>query len=315
MNRTDRLLALVLELRLRGACRAEDLAQTFGTSKRTIYRDMQALAEAGVPIVTNMGRGYSLAEGYFLPPLAFTADEAVLILLGLGAINNSFDAEYSTALDHARRKIRGVLNDDVRERIAMLESSLHLTTLQRLPRHELDSLRLLRRAILRGQTVQFRYFTRHPDDGRVSLRKADPYSLVSLNGIWYLNAYCHLRSDRRMFRLTRMEALTLTAQTFERPADYNWLDEIDRDNRTQIARLIISEDVQPWIAEDPSYYIDDREPHPDGTLVTLRYRHIDEILQWILKWGRHVRVLEPPELITRIHDEAQSLARQHATPE
>jgi predicted DNA-binding transcriptional regulator YafY len=311
MNRTDRLLALVLELRLRGACRAEDLARTFGTSKRTIYRDMDALAEAGVPIVTHMGRGYGIAEGYFLPPLAFTADEAVLILLGLGAINNSFDAEYSTSLDHASRKIRAVLSDDLRERVALLESSLHLTTLQKMPRAELDSLRLLRRAILRSHTVQFRYFTRHPDDGRVSLRKADPYSLVSLNGIWYLNAYCHLRQDRRMFRLTRMEALTLTMQTFTRPVDYNWLDEIDRDNRTQIARLLISEDVQPWIAEDPSYYIDDRQPHADGTLVTLRYRHIDEIVKWVLGWGRHVRVLEPPELIARIRDEAQALASQH----
>jgi predicted DNA-binding transcriptional regulator YafY len=312
MNRTDRLLALVLELRVRGECRAEDLAQTFGTSKRTIYRDMLALAEAGVPVVTQMGRGYSLADGYFLPPLAFTAEEAVLVLLGLGAIQNSFDAEYTTALDHASRKLRGILSDDLRERVAMLESSLHLATLHMLPRTELEALRLLRRALFRSQTVQFRYFTRHPDDGKVSLRRADPYSLVSINGVWYLSAYCHLRKDRRMFRLSRMEALTVTGETFVRPPDYRWQDEEDRDDRALVVRLIIAEDVLPWIEEDRFYYIDTREPHPDGVLVTLRVRHIDEIVQWVLGWGRHVRVIAPPELRQRIHDEATLMLRNHS---
>ncbi len=311
MNRTDRLLALVLELRVRGEARAEDLAHTFGTSKRTIYRDMEALAEAGVPVVSNMGRGYSLAEGYFLPPLAFKEDEAVLALLGLGAIRNTFDAEYSTALEAAVTKIRGVLGDALRARVAMLESSLHLTTLHVMPRSELDTLRVLRRAILRGQTVQFRYFTRHPDDGRVSMRKADPYSLVLINGVWYLSAHCHLRQDRRMFRLTRMESLALTGQTFTRPPDYRWQEDSERDDRALVVRLIIAEDVMPWISEDHFYYIESREAHPDGMLVTLRVRHIDEILQWVLGWGRHVRVLEPPELRQRIHDEAAAMMRSN----
>jgi predicted DNA-binding transcriptional regulator YafY len=308
MNRTDRLLALVLELRVRGEARAEDLAQTFSTSKRTIYRDMQALAEAGVPVVTNMGRGYSLAEGYFLPPLAFKEDEAVLALLGLGAIKGTFDAEYNAVLEDAARKIRGVLGDALRERVARLESSLHLTTtLHAMPRTELDTLRALRRAILRAQTVQFRYFTRHPDDGRVTMRKADPYSLVSINGVWYLSAFCHLRQDRRMFRLTRMESLSLTGETFERPADYRWEDDAERDDRTLIVKLVIAEDVLPWISEDRFYYIESREGHADGTLVTLKVRHIDEILQWVLGWGRHARVLEPPELRQRVRDEAAAM--------
>lgn len=311
MNRTDRLLALVLELRVRGEARAEDLAQTFGTSKRTIYRDMQALAEAGVPVVSNMGRGYSLAEGYFLPPLAFKEDEAVLALLGLGAIRNTFDAEYSTALEAAARKIRGVLGDALRERVAMLERSLHLTTLHMQPRTELHTLRVLRRAILRGQTVQFRYFTRHPDDGRVSMRKADPYSLVLINGVWYLSAYCHLREDRRMFRLTRMESLSLTGQSFVRPPDYRWEEDAERDDRALVVKLVIAEDVMPWISEDNFYYIESREPHPDGMLVTLRVRHIDEIVQWVLGWGRHVRVLEPQELRQRIHDEAAAMIKSN----
>jgi hypothetical protein len=81
MNRTDRLLAIVLELQARKEVRAEDLAATFDVSKRTIYRDMLALAESSVPIVSIPGQGYSLVEGYFLPPLAFNTDEAIMLLL------------------------------------------------------------------------------------------------------------------------------------------------------------------------------------------------------------------------------------------
>src|SRR6266545_780388 len=82
MNRTDRLLAIVLELQRKGARRAEDLAATFETSKRTIYRDIQALCESGVPVVAQPGVGYSLVEGYFLPPVSFSVDEATMLLRG-----------------------------------------------------------------------------------------------------------------------------------------------------------------------------------------------------------------------------------------
>ena len=82
LNKTDRLLAIVLELQGKGRQRAEDMARTFQTSKRTIYRDIEALCEAGVPIVSTPGRGYALMKGFFLPPLSFTADEATILLLG-----------------------------------------------------------------------------------------------------------------------------------------------------------------------------------------------------------------------------------------
>src|SRR5215203_2043033 len=109
MNRTDRLLAIVLELQARGKQRAEDLAATFEVGKRTIYRDIQALCEAGVPVISTPGQGYALLEGYFLPPLRFTPDEALILLLGSDLMAQSFDAEYRVAAESASRKIAGAL--------------------------------------------------------------------------------------------------------------------------------------------------------------------------------------------------------------
>jgi predicted DNA-binding transcriptional regulator YafY len=183
--------------------------------------------------------------------------------------------------------------------------------MQSTPPAELNLLRQLRRALITNQTVRFRYFSRHPDDGKVSLRDVDPYGLVWLSGAWYLTAYCHLRQDRRMFRLSRIEDLQLTARHFQYPPDYTVTDEARRDDRHLVVRLLFDEDIQPWIMEDRFFYIDQREPHPEGVLVTLRARHIDEVLQWVLGWGRHVRVLEPVELRDRIRDEARALLQNH----
>src|SRR5260370_42509526 len=124
MNRTDRLLAIVLELQGKGRQRAEDLAATFETSKRTIYRDVLALGEAGVPIVSIPGQGYSLMKGYFLPPLSFTTDEATMLLLGSDFMARNFDAQYRAAAESASHKIEGVLPETLRDDVHYLQSNI-----------------------------------------------------------------------------------------------------------------------------------------------------------------------------------------------
>jgi predicted DNA-binding transcriptional regulator YafY len=115
LNRTDRLLAIVLELQARGRQRAEDLAATFEISKRTIYRDMLALGEAGVPLISTPGHGYTLMQGYFLPPLSFTTEEATMLLLGSDYIGQNFDEQYQAAAQSASRKIESVLPERLRD--------------------------------------------------------------------------------------------------------------------------------------------------------------------------------------------------------
>lgn len=108
MNKTDRLLAIVLELQGRRVLRAEDLAAQFETSVRTIYRDIQALSEAGVPIIGTPGTGYSLMEGYFLPPIRFTIEEAMTLLIGTDFVEQRFDDAYRDRAIVARKKLRSL---------------------------------------------------------------------------------------------------------------------------------------------------------------------------------------------------------------
>ena len=321
MNRTDRLLAIVLELQARGRQRAEDLAATFETSKRTIYRDMLALGEAGVPIVSIPGQGYSLMKGYFLPPLSFTTDEATMLLLGSDLMAQNFDAHYRAAAQSASRKIEGVLPDKLRDEVHYLQNSIvfvarSLDTPE--SEHRVILLQQLRRAIIQHSTVRFCYQSRYAREGQgeQTTREADPYGLVHFPNGWHLVAYCHLRRDIRNFRLDRMDHLEILPHTFQRPSDFVMRHdpERERDARSITVRVLFDTAIARWVQEAPSYYITSQEDTPAGLLVTLHVRHESEIIQWLLSWGQHARVLEPESLQQRLIEAAAGMLQNYEVP-
>ncbi len=314
MNRTDRLLAIVLELQGRGRQRAEDLAATFETSKRTIYRDIQALGEAGVPLISVPGRGYSLMKGYFLPPLSFSADEATMLLLGSDYMAQNFDAQYRAAAQSASRKIEGVLPEKLREEVHYLQNSIRFVSSSSTGDiAETEMLRQLRRATSERLTVRFSYHTRYATSGQSEqhIREADPYGLVHSLGAWHLVAYCHLRKDIRNFRLDRVECLELLPQTFQRPSDFKMQEKRRRDQDDIIVRARFDKEIARWVRESRSYFTIAEEEDAAGLLVTLKVRQENEILQWLLGWGCHVQILEPASLRQRIAKEAEGLLHNH----
>ncbi len=334
MNRTDRLLAIILELQGKGRQRAEDLAETFETSKRTIYRDIQALGEAGVPIVSIPGLGYSLMKGYFLPPLSFTTDEATMLILGSDLMAQSFDAQYRSAALSASRKIENVLPEKLREEVHYLQESIRFVTTDAMEQPiETEKLLQVRRAILQRNTIRFRYFTRYPSSTAEveresgvsthhhtstapttvaqSTREADPYGLVHFSNAWHVIAYCHLRQDIRNFRLDRIDDLVLLPKTFQRPANFKMGASQSGQRRRMLVRVLFDTEVARWVQEAHSYYMTSQELTHDGLLVTLEPHQESEVLQWLLSWGSHVRVLEPETLRQRITEEAQRMLRNH----
>ncbi len=319
MNRTDRLLAIVLELQGKGRQRAEDLARTFETSKRTIYRDITALCEAGVPVVSIPGRGYSLMEGYFLPPLSFTSEEATMLLLGSDFMAQNFDAQYRLAAQSASRKIEGVLPERLRDDVRYLQSSIRFVAAS----EDEDSpqrkkLQQLRRAILESHTVHFQYHKRRTqDDEAQTSRAADPYGLIYMLHTWHLIAYCHLRQAVRVFRLERIDGLQILTRTFQRPADFTMsMSRAEREqSRNVLVRVLFDHSIARWVRESRLYYVTSEEETTDGLLVTLHVRHEDEILQWLLGWGRHAHVLEPASLQAHLREEAQAVLDQYHVAE
>ncbi|WP_127529980.1 helix-turn-helix transcriptional regulator [Paenibacillus kobensis] len=315
MNKTDRLLAIVLELQGRRVVRAEDLAALFETSVRTIYRDIQALSEAGVPVIGTTGTGYSLMEGYFLPPIRFTIEEAVTLLIGTDFIEQRFDDDYRDRANAARRKIEATLSDSVRSETSRIRKSLRLLPpgKQAAESNERENLDKVRRALLDGRKIRFHYSKKITDSagGRHSERTAAPYGLVLVEGSWMLVAWCDLRQDIRHFRLSRMTELIELDERFEPPAHFDLRGYTPSDDRHLRVCLRFNHDIADKVKESNYHYIEDMKEHQDGLDVVLRVRQLDELLQWVLGWGAGVIVLEPESFRDRVREEAQKILKRY----
>ena len=312
MNKTDRLLAIVLKLQSSGELRAEDLAKFFETSKRTIYRDLQALSEAGVPLIAIPGRGYSLVEGYFLPPLSFSSEEAVMLLLGGEFVAQNFDAHYQTVARSATLKIEGVLPEKIRSEVQELQNSIRFITIPATDNPTL--LKELRRAVIESRTITFKYYGRvreQEENPALIDRRVDPYGLVYYEGAWYLIAHDHARQSLRNFRLDRIEKLKLLTNTFIRPADFNLQQIRSREDRQIIVRVRFDKTIARQVKESRNFYIADLQEDEAGLLVTLRTRQETDVVGWLLSWGRHAEVLEPTTLIERLLEETLAISQKY----
>ncbi len=310
MNRTDRMLGIVLELQSRGHQRAEDLAATFEVSKRTIYRDIQALAELGIPIMAMTGHGYSLMEGFFLPPLTFDSREAMLLLLGIEFMAQHFELPLQAAAQAAGQKIRAVLPAPVAEEVQVLQNSvLFFTGGGSETPDRRQTLTALWQAIAGRRRVHFRYHKRHVDEATV--REVDPYSLAHMVNDWYLYGYCHLRHGRRVFRLSRISGLTLLDDTF-RPTAVSPAEWIEPNmDKVCVIRALFDPAVTQWVRESRIYYMVAEEETADGLLVTLHARREEEVFQWLLGWGGQVKVLEPVSLQRKLIAAAQKIIQNY----
>jgi len=315
MNKTERQLAITLELQRNKLVRAEDLAARFETSVRTIYRDIQALSEAGVPIAGAPGQGYSLMEGYFLPPVSFTAEEAVALLMGADFIEQRLDADYSPVAEAAKRKIEAVLPEPVRadsmrvrETMRLLQAGEPVTS-----RKEKDYLGQIRRAILERRKIRFVYLKKYPetDGSRMNIREAAPYGLTLVQGNWTLVAHCDLRQDIRHFRLSRMTELAVLEEGFAMPAGFDLNRYQPPDDRNLRVVVRANPDIADKIAETTHFYMEQAEEREDGLRVTFRVRQPEELLPYILGWGGAVVVLEPESFRRQIQIEAENILNRY----
>ncbi|WP_020617432.1 helix-turn-helix transcriptional regulator [Paenibacillus daejeonensis] len=315
MNKTDRMLAIVIELQRKGVLRAEDLADKFETSVRTIYRDVQALSEMGVPVAGAPGVGYSLMEGYFLPPVSFTTEEAVALLIGADFVQLRLDAEYGTKSRRAQEKMEAILPESVREETERIRSVIRLLNERgtNTRGQEKETFEQLRLAILRKRSVRFRYTKNVPDsDGNChSERTVDPYGLVFSRGVWMLVAFCGLRHDIRHFRLSRMSEMTMLEDLFQVAPGFNLQEHRSLDDRNVTVRLLVEPAIVERVQESDNFYMETFEPGDEGWLATFRVRRVEDLLQWTLGWGAAVRVLEPESLRERMREEIKNMLERY----
>lgn len=205
VKRISRLLAIVMQLQSSRMVTASYLAKKFSVSVRTIYRDIRALEQAAVPIITEEGKGYSLMEGYRVPPIMFTESEANALVTAeqivLGSKDTSLKTEFRSAID----KVKAVLRVSTKRRTELLSDRIAISPA--LKQDDISSsLTLIQNALVTYQVLDISYVADH--DNKQTQRKVEPFALyLSQEQNWLLIAYCRLRKDYRMFRLDKIETI------------------------------------------------------------------------------------------------------------
>lgn len=233
MNRFDRVTAVWLLLQTRRVVTASYLAEHFGVSERTVYRDIRSLENAGVPIGAEAGIGYFLEQGYRLPPVSFTVDEAAALLLGEKLVSSGLDAHTRSEFKLALGKIRAVVDQSVQDDLSSLEADVAVLPSSHAfpaPRGEHSSLgntdpgnaapdaddwlREARLALMRRQVVDIEYLSQSCE--RAEARSIEPIGLFHYSWHWHLISWCRLRGDYRDFRLDRIHRFSPTEERFNR---------------------------------------------------------------------------------------------------
>ncbi len=205
IKRLSRLTAILIQLQTKKVLTSTTLAEKFGVSIRTIYRDIKALEQAGVPIFAEDGKGYSLMEGYRIPPVMFTENEANALITAEQLVLKNRDSSLTKEYTEAINKIKAVLLYSTKEKADLLSKRIAVSPF--IPNSNTsNSLTLIQNALTRFKVLNIVYHSEHKDEK--STRKIEPFALYyNLQENWTLIAYCRLRKDYRMFRLSRISKI------------------------------------------------------------------------------------------------------------
>lgn len=303
----DRMIAIIVTLIRRERIQAKELADMFDVSVRTIYRDIEAINQAGIPIITYQGAngGITIAEGYKLDKSVLTNNELVAIVTALQSVSNTY-------LDSN--------NQGLLEKLKSVVPSSHLESFNLMTKQVIIDLSpwgddsglkekntLLKQAMDASKTVSFQYSNAK---GETSNREVEPHTLVLKGQKWYLYAYCKLRDSFRLFKLARMKNIKITEMCFSRretnleelPWDKEW-------HRSEnMVNLVLGIDSGLKVLAEEWFGVENVHPDRNGKFkVTLSFPEDDWLYGFILSFGSHVEVLEPEHIRNRIKSLAQKI--------
>lgn len=213
LQRLSRLTAILTTLQTKRLITATELSRKFGVSVRTIYRDIRALESSGVPIFTEEGKGYSLVEGYRLPPVSFSESEANALITAEHLVLNNQDKSFIENYSSAVAKIKSILRYDTKDKVELLSNRVYVwqSSTEQVKSKHLSTLQL---ALTHFNLVKITYQTVNNEE--TSERIIEPFATYCLGkDNWLLLAWCRLRKDFRNFRIDKILQLEVLNEKFQ----------------------------------------------------------------------------------------------------
>ena len=298
MKSSERRLKLMLLLQQPGKkLTVDEISEKFGVSRRTIFRDFNALQEINVPVTWDRYSGYGVMEGYKVPPLMFTAKELATIMVGLNFVRSQVDKQLVEDAEGVELKIKNVLPRELKELMDSLESRTVVDPYQKfgMIKKEGGDWYLLSSAIAQEKRVEFRYRSKA---GEEKTRKVDPYILVFYEDHWNMIGKSHLRGEIRNFILDRMSEI----QILDEKARHNGKVDVEalifRSNESDQKIIVRLEEsfLERFRANLPAKIFKISREKTKKIQVEFFFDNLEFINEWLLQFGTSVSVISPHEL-------------------
>lgn len=207
----DRLISIIMVLLENKKISATKLAEMFEVTPRTIYRDIEAINQAGIPVITYPGvnGGIGIMEEYKISKKLFTASDITTLLIGLGSISSTLSKE---ELVNTLAKVKGLVPAEKMREIELKSNQIAIDLTSWIENKNLQpNLEEIKKALNESRLLSFKYSDR---SGKRSNRKVEPYRLVLKDTNWYLQGYCTLKQDFRTFKLSRISEFEILEDVF-----------------------------------------------------------------------------------------------------
>lgn len=294
----NRLFEIVYILLEKKGVTSKELAQRFEVSTRTIYRDIETLSSAGIPVYMSKGKGggISLLPEFVLNKAVITDAEKEDILSSLKAVN----AVNPNKTDTALKKLSSLFGDSNPDWIEVDFSSWAKA------QNETETFNTLKSAILSKRIVSFSYASAR---GQQTAREVEPLKLCFKSGAWYLYGYCKSRCDFRFFKLRRIRELCVSEESFPRksPTQIFSKENVFQEEYIKL-KLKLSAEVAYRVYDE----FDSYAQQEDGSFIAeINYPKGEWLVYYITTFGRHCEVLEPEDLRNDVKNELQDTLKHY----
>ncbi len=306
---------MVLFLQGRRVVRASELAAHFEVTERTIYRDIAALGEGGVPISGEAGVGYCLMKGYQLPPVMFTAEEVSALFVGGEMVKQFTDASLQGPMASALDKLRAVLPRDRQDHVEKLVSRTIVRGRAGRAAPDIAGQRWMvtvQQGVVMRRVLRMTY--RAPDQTEETHRDVEPLGVVFYGGAWTLVAWCRLRVGIRHFRVDRIRRLELLPVTFTPPEDFSLAEHMARseaEGESKPVRIWLHQYAQERAQRESYATLVEDKKRDGGAEFTLYSNSLEWTAQWLLSFGDRAEAMEPKKLRALVRAAAERVAAKH----
>lgn len=298
INRFDRIVAILIQLQSKRVVKAQDLSDRFDVSLRTIYRDLKSLENAGVPIFGEAGSGYSLVDGYRLPPVMFSREEAGSFVAAEKLMQKFTDKSLHQNFESAMFKVKSVLRGNEKEWVSALDTVVSINHARTAFNAAVpDAMEIIFECMADKKRASLAYLS--PGAKSATQRIIEPIGLFHENQHWYIMAFCHLRNDYRQFRIDRIQKIQRSEEPFSRK--HGTLDDYRRERpgetKTRI-KILVDRCVSHYLKFERDYYgFEKEEIKGDKVAFTFNCSAPPQsFCRWYLMFGDSADIIEPESL-------------------